>query len=641
MNKILNLILIILLTLAIITGAILGSNRFSAEQNNNALEIVISYKDLLSFANQNEVSLESVLHKFKENGLTSIALSEETLESAANKGELIYASGYQIKQTPLLLENITFADLLSKEEIKLSKSYLLINNDKTFARIKKELISLLGKNKVRSKETALEIDLPMKDLKTLGIGINPSTYKYLQGKGFKVIPRLTNNNLLNQNNIKEKISSLTHKRKIPAIIFEEKEVIGYPDYIKDTAKALRYHEIKYGKLEVLKQEGDIALASFMGDGVIRTHSIEKKQLRKLTPEKAVNRFTRAVKERNVRLIYFNPFPKTSLESNLDYLKSIKNALEKEPFIITQQTENPPRLRFNFLATLILGLGVTTGIILLINSVFTLPASSSYLILLLSIIFTVFFRYLGWDIWCHKTYALLAAITFPTYAVTSELLKDLSQKGNQFIKAFPVYINIILNTLLGIILIVGLLSDSRFMLGASLFIGTKLALVVPLFLTAAILAYKQQDQPFWQSLKSFFGISLKVWQIVLAGVAFLVLVILLLRSGNFGLPVPAFEKTIRSSLSQMLMVRPRFKEFIIGYPILLLACFYFVKGYKKWLWLLASIGTIALTSLTNTFCHIHSPLLISTIRSVNGLLIGTLFGLIAYLIFFRLIEKLEK
>ena len=41
-----------------------------------------------------------------------------------------------------------------------------------------------------------------------------------------------------------------------------------------------------------------------------------------------------------------------------------------------------------------------------------------------------------------------------------------------------------------------------------------------------------------------------------------------------------------------------------------------------------IGSIALTSLTNTFCHIHTPVILSIYRTFAGMIIGGLIGIIA-------------
>jgi hypothetical protein len=108
-------------------------------------------------------------------------------------------------------------------------------------------------------------------------------------------------------------------------------------------------------------------------------------------------------------------------------------------------------------------------------------------------------------------------------------------------------------------------------------------------------------------------------------------ILVARSGNFTLPVPGFEKNLRGFLETVLFVRPRTKEFLIGYPFLLLAATFYLRGQRQWLWLLAAIGAIAPISVFNTFSHIHTPVMISIIRTLNGLVLGLVIGaLVVYI-----------
>jgi hypothetical protein len=110
-----------------------------------------------------------------------------------------------------------------------------------------------------------------------------------------------------------------------------------------------------------------------------------------------------------------------------------------------------------------------------------------------------------------------------------------------------------------------------------------------------------------------------------------LALLIARSGNFIIPVPGVEKYFRSWLEIVMSVRPRTKEFLIGYPALMLAAWYFARGERTWLWLLATAGAVASTSVFNTFSHIHTPLLISLVRTLNALVLGVLIGLVACLI----------
>ncbi len=112
------------------------------------------------------------------------------------------------------------------------------------------------------------------------------------------------------------------------------------------------------------------------------------------------------------------------------------------------------------------------------------------------------------------------------------------------------------------------------------------------------------------------------------------VLYVLRTGNFGLPVPAWEIKLREGLEQLLLTRPRTKEFLVGgHPALFLALRSQHPPARSW-WL--PVAVVGQVSLINTFTHIHSPLSISLLRTAYGLLFGYCFGWL-----FRIVLKRAK
>ena len=100
-----------------------------------------------------------------------------------------------------------------------------------------------------------------------------------------------------------------------------------------------------------------------------------------------------------------------------------------------------------------------------------------------------------------------------------------------------------------------------------------------------------------------------------------------RTGNTTAELSTAESTMRTALNDWLGVRPRSKEFLIGYPFLLLL-FYLGAGKQNWVLTLPAV--IGQVSLVNTYAHIHTPLLISLQRSFNGLALGLVIGIVLVL-----------
>lgn len=109
---------------------------------------------------------------------------------------------------------------------------------------------------------------------------------------------------------------------------------------------------------------------------------------------------------------------------------------------------------------------------------------------------------------------------------------------------------------------------------------------------------------------------------------------LMRSGNLPLiPVGEMELALRRLLGEVLTVRPRFKEFLIGYPALVLLMYWGWRwrcgALARWAGLLAAVAaSVGLISVGNTFVHFHTPISVDLWRTVNGLLLGLPLGFAA-------------
>ena len=81
------------------------------------------------------------------------------------------------------------------------------------------------------------------------------------------------------------------------------------------------------------------------------------------------------------------------------------------------------------------------------------------------------------------------------------------------------------------------------------------------------------------------------------------------------------------LDKVLFVRPRTKEFLVGYPLLMAGMAFLTKGKRNWAVPCIVVGSVGLVSALNTFCHIHTPIVLSFVRTFNGLWVGLVIGTI--------------
>lgn len=178
--------------------------------------------------------------------------------------------------------------------------------------------------------------------------------------------------------------------------------------------------------------------------------------------------------------------------------------------------------------------------------------------------------------------------------------------------------------LGAIFMVGLLSDTSFMLKLDGFAGVKIAHVIPIAAVPFILFILNDEHPL-NVVKEILDKAVTYKWGILAAVLAVCGYIYISRTGNTTAELSTAESTMRQTLTDILGVRPRSKEFLIGYPFTMLL---FYLGASKKNWVLTLPAVIGQVSLVNTYAHIHTPLLISLHRSFNGLALGLLIGIIA-------------
>ena len=107
---------------------------------------------------------------------------------------------------------------------------------------------------------------------------------------------------------------------------------------------------------------------------------------------------------------------------------------------------------------------------------------------------------------------------------------------------------------------------------------------------------------------------------------------LTRTGHV-LEISSIEDALRGGLERLFGVRPRFKEFALGYPLAILGLYLLGSSAstKRIFRILAfaflAAGTLAPISVVNTFAHITAPTGLSLLRSIHGFWLGCLGGLI--------------
>ena len=117
--------------------------------------------------------------------------------------------------------------------------------------------------------------------------------------------------------------------------------------------------------------------------------------------------------------------------------------------------------------------------------------------------------------------------------------------------------------------------------------------------------------------------------LIALAAFLLIVA---RTGNdSGVGASGPEMKLRALMDHIFPARPRTKEFLLGHPAFVLAIAWWWRGRRRLAIPAFVVGSIGQASLLNTFCHIHTPLIISLWHGIGGLVLGVGVGVGLFLL----------
>jgi hypothetical protein len=176
-----------------------------------------------------------------------------------------------------------------------------------------------------------------------------------------------------------------------------------------------------------------------------------------------------------------------------------------------------------------------------------------------------------------------------------------------------------------LVVVGVLSSPLTMEEIERFRGVRLILALPPLIALTLYLFDRRfgaaNRP-----RDVFLSPVLAYQL-LAGIAIVALGgLMLVRSGNDSDVAPTtFELALRHALTHVLSVRPRFKEFVIGFPCMMLLPALLPLHRRVIGWLLALGIGVGIGDVIDTFSHLHTPIEISVLRVAIGLVIGAVIG----------------
>lgn len=646
-----NLFILVLIGLAAALPVLM--QRVQNEERNNSAEILFDYAALCDYARASGQDADAVLRWCRAGGVTAVAVEEQSRDSLALRGIARLADYFQMSDLQ--------AQGSVDSSIKLDPvcAYYVAKDNVSARNICRGASCSLGKERARilpdSKGVVVELRCDIRTVASLGVGIPMDIVRMLHDRyGFKVWIRPWNSPDMTEECLASLVGTygrLCDEGKIEGLIFGgiRNEVYGFPNDLDFVASLINNTRLKLGVIELApkaQQDGVVTLAKKCLDHVVRVMAVSPAHQAKLDPETVVSMYSLGVRERNIRLAYCRPYSDgvgrmAVGETNQVFMGFLQKELGPSfkgsagTFTKDASTDGKQGMTWWSLEMMLISAAIAACFCLLIGRLRRWNKGFSLVVLLVALL-TAFCCVTG--IGCRIERLLLALasiIVFPVFAYvfTSPMWERAEKEDKGLWPAVRDGIIVLAVSsglaLCGGLLSAALLSDIRYMLSLEVFRGVKLhSMLVPAMIFAIWLV-RQHQRGGLSGLVKFFDADLKVWHVAVFAVFAVLGAFYVVRTGNSGgdAVVSETERALRRWLDLVLGVRPRFKEFLLGNPALVLLPMLARLRWKCCVPLAVLASAVGLASLSDTYAHIHTPLLISLHRTLNGVVIGGCLGIL--------------
>jgi hypothetical protein len=638
----------VVLLVALIASLAVAGFRLRTESHANRVELAMDFSDLDALARSYNYNPAAFLIALRRAGLTSLALTEELGANVGYNGKSYATTGAALLNQSRLspLRDPLLASLVAGRRVDAGAIYLLVSDSSTYRRYLAQLSLHFSPKSVRvlraTRPWLIEVRTQIDYFDAIGLGIPTDEIALAHRLGLLVVPRFQNDERFRAPQIEALFDDvLAYDPKVSTVIFSglSNAVAGYPDHLEDTAEAFKRHLFNFGSIETYDpsqvQKGNDTLARLIPGRTVRVQAIAKTELDKLKLDEVVARYVLGVRERNVRVAYLRPWAHQdgdlSVEAtNVEMVKQIADQLRAGGFRLGRATPIPAYRGNNRVLVGLAALAVPSIFVLLLEFFglygrrIAVIAYGATIALYLAGVLT------HHDAFARSAIALAGALLFATAAILILIPAwnetPASGSGTQLVRSLGWTLAATGVALLGALVVVGVMSAPLAMEEIERFRGVRLVLALPPLIALALYLFDRRFGSGVERPRDVFLSPVLTYQL-LAGIAIVAAgALMLVRSGNDSEVSPSpFELAFRHLLTATLSVRPRFKEFLIGVPAMMVLPALLPPHRRAVGWLLALCIGVGIGDVIDTFSHLHTPLEISVLRILNGLVAGAIVG----------------
>ena len=608
----------------------------------------MDFTDFEALARSYNYNPAAFLIALRRAGLTSLALTEELGNNVGLDGKAYAIAGSALMNQGRVapLADPLLASLVRERRVKPSAIYLVVFDAATYQRYRTQLALHFEPKSVRvlraTRPWVIEVLTQIDYFNALGLGIPTDQIELARRLHLLVVPRLQNDERFRAPQINAAFADvLRYDPKVSTVIFFGlgNQVLGYPDHLEDTAAAFTRSLFSFGSIETYDpsqvQKGNDKLARLIPGRTVRVQAIAKTELDKLKLDEIVARYVLGARERNVRVIYLRPWPHqdgdlTIEATNVEMVKGIADQLKAAGFRLGRATPVPLYHGNSRVLVGIATLAVPSIFVLLLDFFGWYRRRIAVAAYALTIVFFLAGVVAHHEIFARSAIALAGALLFATAALLILIPAwneaPAARFGEQFLRSLGWTVAAAGVALLGALVVVGIMSSPLAMEEIDRFRGVRVILALPPLIALCLYLFDRRFGAGVERPRDVFLSPVLAYQL-LAGIIIVAAgALMLVRSGNESDVSPsAFELSLRHALTAVLSVRPRFKEFLIGFPAMMLLPALAIRLRRAIGWLLALAIGVGVGDVIDTFSHLHTPLEVSLLRVAYGIVIGAAIG----------------
>ena len=653
--------LILMIIIGLAAALMIGVQRHSVEQANCTVDLAIDYEGLLELAEREGMPADTVLYEAKKAGISSLAVYETTFKKLNANGKATAIAGSQLLADyhSGRLADPLWRQLVREGRVLGNDVYIVGHDDRTWQELKEDLPRRLGDDRVQlmtiGGEEVMAVKAHYESFLKMNIGMPTDEMQAVNDAGFYVLARPSNYEDCSPEDVRAVFARLDGFN-ISEVIFSGNQVLGTPKALQSTIDEMKSRDMTMGlieattQLQFYKQDGMEEIVKGIGyDHIARLYSIPKDEQPKLKIDTAVERWANTDEERNIRVdllrIYEKPSPNMSLfETNMKYIRDTHDKLTAHGYAIGPSGTFAAFYPSKALRAMVM-VGLAAAAVLYLSLILPwLNARCRYQYLLFALLAlgAAVPVLMGNGAKIRVLAALASANVFPALAVIGQLdrVRTFRDKAAMALPRLIVTAALALLvtgalSYVGAAYLSGTLADTEYLLEFQIFRGIKLTFVLPMILVG--IAFLQRFDIFDGQLDDTDGVVAQLRKIMdmpvrvktLIGLLFVMIagVVFVARSGHTsGMPVSQMELNFRAFLEQAFYARPRTKELMIGHPAFMLAAMALVRKWPTMVFfVLVLVATIGQGSMVETFAHMRTPIYMSFMRGIGGIVLGAGIG----------------